>query len=152
VRLVVLVLVPLVLAGCTEDVLEEQTVRVAGKPDSTSPTNVYLKAHLTTPEGGVRTVAFDRADWYVAGLEKELGRTDFLVVEGRAKLNNEVVTEQVVAPEDLAARYRYDDMAATEEQKASMDREWDDRLAALARETAEGDLGWLGRANPVLLA
>lgn len=136
-RVVAVVLAVASLAGCATQVLEPQPVTVSGDPDGTIPTNMYLKTDVQKGGGDFTIVAFDRKDWYVAGLEKELFRTDWLVVAGTQELDREVLVEDVAAPSDLAARFRYDDMAASKEQRARMDREWDDRLAALAREKVD---------------
>ena len=145
VRAVALLLLVSALAGCATQVLDPQPVRVAGDPDGTMPTNLYLKTDVQGSNGFV-TVAFDRKDWYVAGLERGLRDVDWLVVEGKPKIDREVVVEGVDAPADLAERYRFDEMQATPEQRASMDREWDLRLEELRE--AKPDVGWLGWPRP----
>lgn len=142
-RASVLVLASL-LAGCVTEVLDPQPVRIAGDPDATIPTNVYLKTDVAGADG-TTIVAFDRKDWYVAGLERELPRIDWLVVEGTPKIDREVVVADVEAPSDLAERFRFDDMMASKEQQASMDAEWDVRLDELSTERT--DLGWLSRVR-----
>lgn len=129
------------VAGCVTPSFDAKPVRVAGDPDGTMPTNVYLKAAVEGPDGGV-TIAFARSEWYVAGLERELARSDWIVVAGKPKIDNEVLVREVEAPEDLSRRYRFDDMKATKEQRASMDAEWAARLDELRR--AKPDVGWLG--------
>lgn len=141
VRTLGVLLLASLLAGCATQVLDPQPVRVAGDPDGTIPTNLYLKTDIQGPNGFV-TVAFERKDWYVAGLERELETADWLAVAGKPKIDREVVVEDVESPADLAKRYRFDDMKATKEQRASMDAEWDARLEELRK--AKPDVGWLG--------
>lgn len=148
VRLASVLVLSSVLAGCVTEVLDPKPVRVAGDPDATMPTNVYLKTDVAGA-AGTTIVAFDRKDWYVAGLERELPRIDWLVVEGTPKIDREVVVADVEAPADLAERFRYDEMMASEEQQASMDSEWDVRLDELTAERS--DLGWLSRVRAQMI-
>lgn len=136
------------LAGCVTEVLDPEPVRIAGDPDATIPTNAYLKTDVQGPDG-TTIVAFDRKDWYVAGLERELFGVDWLVVGGTPKLDREVVVSDVETPADLAERFRYEEMQASQEQRATMDAEWDDRLEAIT--AGRTDLGWLGRAGPQMI-
>lgn len=129
-----------IVAGCVTPSFDAQPVRVAGDPDGTMPTNVYLKAAVEGSEGPV-TIAFARSEWYVAGLERELG-SDWIVVAGKPKIDREVVVNDIETPEHLAERYHFDEMKATKQQRAAMDSEWDARIAELRK--TKPDVGWLG--------
>lgn len=152
-RTVLILLLALPLAGCAEFVdptPEETVVDVSGRPLNTAPTNRYLKAFVNTDERH-ETVAFDRADWYVAGLEKELHQTRWISLTGTLRVTREVVVTDVGSPDDLESRFRYSEMEVDETRKAELDSEWDLRLAEVA-EQEEAGVGWLGRLPPGVVA
>lgn len=122
------------LAGC----LKEPEVReVAGPTDGYSPTASFLKVHVLREDHSIVLVSFDRRDWHVSEIARRLDdrSIDFLTVQAKPRdLLGEVLVHSVVEPADLAGLY-YPTMTATPEQRASMDREYDDLLARVAAET-----------------
>lgn len=127
--LALLVLAP--LAGCT--LLQEPPVReLAGPTDGYTPTSVFLKLHVLREDGTTALLDFERRDWHVSEIAKRVDRKDLPYVAAQAKprdILNEYVVQSIATPEDLQ-ELRFDDMGATPEQRAEMDREYDELLRA----------------------
>lgn len=132
-RTVVLALL-VALPGC---LLREPTVKeVHGETDGYTPTAAYLKVHVWTDDDRVVLLDFDRRDWHVSGIAKRLdgGQLDYLSAQALPRdILGEYVVQHVGAPGELAA-LRYDAMAATPEQRADMDAEYE----RLLRDVLEG--------------
>lgn len=128
-------LVALALGGCMKDPLAPTPdVEVAGKPDPGYRSNTALKIPVTAKDGKVTTVAFDRGEWYVAGLEREITSKGlrYVAVVGEEKATKvEVLVREFKAPANYTERFRYDHLrdTHTETELLAMDREWDDLLA-----------------------
>ena len=124
-----LALVP--LAGCTL-VQEPQLRELAGPTDGYTPTSVFLKLHVLREDGTTALLDFERRDWHVAEIAKRVDHKQLKFVVAQAMpraILNEYVAQAVASPADLQS-LRFDEMGATPEQRAEMDREYEALLQA----------------------
>ena len=128
-------------SGCTL-FQEPQPRQVEGATDGYLATSQFLKVYVRSNRSGdLIMVDFDRRDWWVSKIAERIDAhgVGYLTAEAtpRAVLN-EYLVDVVVRPADLE-RYRYASMAATHEEKALMDAEYDALLARLAEEAVASD-------------
>ncbi|HWG89330.1 MAG TPA: hypothetical protein VNZ52_00625 [Candidatus Thermoplasmatota archaeon] len=133
----------LLLAGCATDLApQDKAVQVEGKPDGFLRTNTALKILVSHPDGSNHVVALDRAEWYVAGIEKEITFKSIrhVAIQGIEKASNfEVLVHEFATPDDFDQRFRYENLRGShsEEELAAMDEEYqalldqDDKGAAV---------------------
>ena len=139
-----LLVAPALLAGCLYDPYPApKDVEVSGRPSGFMPTNTALKLMVSRGDGSSTTVAFDRTEWYVAALEREITHKSIRHVSlvGDGKPNSfEVAAKGFVDPEAFNERFRYEDLRRnhTPEELAAMDREYDRLLAERAQRTGVG--------------
>lgn len=138
-RLFALAALAAFLAGCILTDAPAKGVLVAGEIDGSSATQRYFKLYLKDGEGVLAIANFDRVDWYVTGLEKEVTQRSYLSASVRGDergVLNEIVARDVVSPGELN-EYLFENMeqrAVAEGRpfdRAALDREWDERLALL---------------------
>lgn len=138
-RLALLAVLASVLAGCILTDAPAKGVLVAGEIDGSSATQRYFKLYLKDGDGILAIANFDRVDWYVTGIEKEVTERSYLSASVRGDergVLNEIVARDVVSPSELNG-YLFENMeqrAVAEGRpfdRAALDREWDERLALL---------------------
>jgi len=109
-------------------------VAIEGRPMGVAASPSTLDLTVKRANGTV-TVTFDRGEWYVAGLERDLRGLDRIRVEGVVTVALDVKATDVTAP-DALGRHRWDRMAvASETERSRLDAEWDafrERASAIA--------------------
>lgn len=129
------------LAGCIVKEAPADGVVVAGEVDGSSATQQYFKLYLKDDAGEVAIANFDRRDWYVTGVEREVSERSLLSASVRGTergILNEIVASRVLSPGELN-EYLFENMErravaeGREFDRVALDREWDARLAGAAQ-------------------
>lgn len=138
-RALVLTLVLLApgLAGCLYD--EPGPAQVEGRVTGYSPTQAYLKLEVQGEDGRVVSVDFDRRDWHVRELARQVDLREVRVVtiDGMERnIPGAVLAEQFVDPDQLN-ELRYETMGASAQQRALLDAEYEAWLAELTSNASD---------------
>jgi hypothetical protein len=126
----ILLVLTVVLAGCSLVPEGPGPKSVSGPTDGYTPTKAYLKVFVKTEDGNVTLADFDPRDWYVAKIADQIDRKQltYLWAKGQAReILHEVVVEEVLEPSDLAT-LRFASMSPTPQQRALFDLEYQDIL------------------------
>lgn len=128
----------LLLPGCSL-VSEPQERQLEGPTDGHQPTASYLKVFVRKDDGSLALLDFDRRDWYVAEIARQIDTRTVQYLGATVMPRNtlgEYLVLDVSTPAELDG-LRYEAMEASPEARAEMDREYDEILRKLAEDALE---------------